>query len=94
MKRSGHVVSKIGLWGNLPGYTFMQNLKLKQVYIGSNFDNIYFHAKSLVKSRKYHKIKSYTLLKSYDHAEFKPGACFIYLLIVKPTKINNIWGGS
>ena len=68
----------------------MQNLGLNQVYIGCNFDNLYFHAKSLVESIKYHKIKSYTLLKSYDHAEFKSGACFIYLLIVKPTKINNI----
>jgi len=38
----------------------MQNLGLNQVYIGSNFDNQYFHAKSLVESRKYHKIKSYT----------------------------------
>jgi len=39
------------LAGNLPGYTVMQNLGSKvkilsnQVYIGSNFDNLYFHKK-------------------------------------------------
>ena len=26
----------------------MQNLELNQVYIGSNFDNLHFHAKSLI----------------------------------------------
>ena len=52
-------------------FTFMQNRRLKakipsnQVYIGSNFDNLYFHEKSSVKSEKYHKIKFDTPLKSY-----------------------------
>ena len=43
---------------NFTGYTFMQNLGLKvkiipsdQVYIGNNFDNLYFHAKSKVKRK-------------------------------------------
>ena len=40
----------------------------------NKFDNLYFHAKSQVKSKKYPKIKCYTSLKSYDHAEFKSGA--------------------
>ena len=42
--------------------------------LGNKFENLYFHAKSWVKSKKYHKIKCYTSLKSYDHAEFKSGA--------------------
>ena len=68
------------LGGNLPGYTFMQNLGLKvkipsnQVYVGSNFDNLYFHEKSQGKSNKYDKIKSDKPLKRYNHAEFKSDA--------------------
>ena len=45
--------------------TFMKNLGLKQDYIGSNFDNLYFHAKFQVKSKIYYKIKYYTSLKNY-----------------------------
>ena len=46
----------------------MQNPKF---YIESNFDNLYFHTKSQVKSENYHKIKFDKSLKSYDNAEFK-----------------------
>ena len=35
------------------------------------FDRLYFHAKSKIKSTKYHKIKFDTSLKSYGHAEYK-----------------------
>ena len=44
----------------------MQNPKF---YIGSNFDNLYFHTISWVKSKNYHKIKCDKSLKSYDNAE-------------------------
>ena len=49
----------------------MTNTKFQ---IKNNFDNLYFHAKSWVKSKKYYKIKRDTSLKSYYHAEFKSGA--------------------
>ena len=49
----------------------MQNPKFQ---IRSNFDNLYFHAKSQVKSIKYHTIKCDLSLKSYDYEEFKLGA--------------------
>ena len=49
----------------------MPNTKFQ---IESNFDNVYFHAKSQVKNKKYYKIKCDTSLKSYDHAELKSGA--------------------
>ena len=49
----------------------MPNIKFQ---IRNNFDNLYFHEKFQVKSKKYYKIKSDTSLKSYDHAEFKSGA--------------------
>ena len=43
--------------------------------IESNFDNVYFHAKSQVKNKKkYYKINYDTSLKSYDHAELKSRA--------------------
>ena len=44
----------------------MPNTKFQ---IESNFDNVYFHAKSQVKNKKCD-----TSLKSYDHAELKSGA--------------------
>ena len=35
------------------------------------YDRLYFHAKSKVKSKKYHKIKFNTSMKSCGHAEYK-----------------------
>ena len=37
----------------------------------SKFDRLYFHAKSKVKSEKYHKVKFHTSFKSCGHAESK-----------------------
>ena len=63
----------------------MQNLRLKGKKIKvkcstslspnletwRKFDRLYFHAKSKIKSTKYHKIKLETSLKSYGHAKYK-----------------------
>ena len=37
----------------------------------NKFDKLYFHAKSKVKSKKYHKVKFHTSLKNCGHAESK-----------------------
>ena len=37
----------------------------------SKFDRLYFHAKSKVKSEKYHKVKFHTSFKSRGPAESK-----------------------
>ena len=40
-------------------------------HVESKFDRLNFHAKSKVKSKKYHKVKFDTSLKSCGHAESK-----------------------
>ena len=49
----------------------MQSLNLET---WKKFDRLYFHAKSKIKSTKYHKIKFDKSFKSFDHAEFNSGA--------------------
>ena len=46
----------------------MKNPKLET---WRKFDRLYFHAKSNIKSTKYHKFKFDTSLKRYGHAEYK-----------------------
>ena len=52
---------------------FIEKIRLCRVQTWRKFDRLYFHAKSKIKSTKYHKIKFETSLKSYGYAEYKIG---------------------
>jgi len=48
-----------------------QVMQIPKLKTWMRFDRFYFHAKSKVKSLKYHKVKFHTSFKSCGHAESK-----------------------